>query len=358
MKVSIGKNTLGGGKKMTTRLNNYNRSTHDLSCVVRTTAAPGVLIPTLKTLVLPGDTLDIKTRVHTLTHPTIGPLFGSFKQQNDLFFCPIRLYNAMLHNNALNIGLDMKKVKFPKINILTSNLSYELRMKGSGGTLLDQINPSSLPSYLGLKSPLTENGSDSESKFNGITYAMYFDIFKNYYANKQEENFYTIGGNQELPFSTEIAADDLFFLSNATKATSGNWPNSTLNKNEGSYAIGGAQNATNYLAINLNTSNDISNYEVSAIIKVLNGPNPQTIILQGTINQLVASSLIKKISVSQEPGITTSSYIIKGTEAAGISVRIDIGNGIRITSAGGKYLTYKLTDIDNMRESILSARKK
>lgn len=264
----------------------------------------------------------------------------------------------MLHNNALNIGLDMKKVKFPKINILTSNLSYELRMKGSGGTLLDQINPSSLPSYLGLKSPLTENGSDSESKFNGITYAMYFDIFKNYYANKQEENFYTIGGNQELPFSTEIAADDLFFLSNATKATSGNWPNSTLNKNEGSYAIGGAQNATNYLAINLNTSNDISNYEVSAIIKVLNGPNPQTIILQGTINQLVASSLIKKISVSQEPGITTSSYIIKGTEAAGISVRIDIGNGIRITSAGGKYLTYKLTDIDNMRESILSARKK
>ncbi len=28
MKVSIGKNTLGGGKKMTTRLNNYNRSTH------------------------------------------------------------------------------------------------------------------------------------------------------------------------------------------------------------------------------------------------------------------------------------------------------------------------------------------
>ena len=23
---------------------------------------------------------------HTLTHPTIGPLFGSFKQQNDFFF--------------------------------------------------------------------------------------------------------------------------------------------------------------------------------------------------------------------------------------------------------------------------------
>ena len=113
MKVSIGKNTLGGGKKMTTRLNNYNRSTHDLSNVCRTSAAVGTLIPTLYHLVLPGDTFPIETRCHTLTHPTIGPLFGSFKQQNDFFFCPIRLYNAMLHNNALNIGLNMKQVKFP-----------------------------------------------------------------------------------------------------------------------------------------------------------------------------------------------------------------------------------------------------
>ena len=56
MKVSIGKNTLGGGKKMTTRLNNYNRSTHDLSTVVRTSAAVGTLIPTFYQLVLPGDT--------------------------------------------------------------------------------------------------------------------------------------------------------------------------------------------------------------------------------------------------------------------------------------------------------------
>ena len=100
MKVSIGKNTLGGGKKMNVRLNNYNRSTHDLSNVCRTSAAVGTLIPTLYQLVLPGDTFPIQAKCHTLTHPTIGPLFGSFKQQNDFFFCPIRLYNAMLHNNA------------------------------------------------------------------------------------------------------------------------------------------------------------------------------------------------------------------------------------------------------------------
>ena len=52
MKVSIGKNTLGGGKKMMTRLNNYNRSTHDLSHICRTSMAVGTLVPTLKHLVL------------------------------------------------------------------------------------------------------------------------------------------------------------------------------------------------------------------------------------------------------------------------------------------------------------------
>ena len=68
MKVSTGKSTLGGGKRMMTRLNNYNRSTHDLSFVMRTTMAPGVLVPTMKQLVLPGDTFPIQTRCHTLTH--------------------------------------------------------------------------------------------------------------------------------------------------------------------------------------------------------------------------------------------------------------------------------------------------
>ena len=143
MKVSIGKNTLGGGKKMTTRLNNYNRSTHDLSFVMRTTMAPGVLVPTMKQLVLPGDTFPIQTRCHTLTHPTVGPLFGSFKQQNDFFFCPIRLYNAMLHNNMLNVGLNISKVKFPVVDIKNDSFDQSSTMPGSNGTLKNQIHPSS-----------------------------------------------------------------------------------------------------------------------------------------------------------------------------------------------------------------------
>ena len=120
---------------MVTRLNNYNRSTHDLSFICRTSMAPGVLVPTMKQLVLPGDTFPIQTRSHILTHPTVGPLFGSFKQQNDFFFCPIRLYNAMLHNNALNIGLDMKSVKFPIIQFEKGSWDINQSLTGSNKSL-------------------------------------------------------------------------------------------------------------------------------------------------------------------------------------------------------------------------------
>ena len=210
MKVSIGKNTLGGGKKMTTRLNNYNRSTHDNSFIMRTTMAPGVLVPTMTELLLPGDTYPIQTRCHTLTHPTIGPLFGSFKQQNDFFFCPIRLYNAMLHNNTLNIGLDMKKVKFPVIKIDASDWDLNKKMIGSNGTLLRQIHPGSLLSYLGYKSFNQETGVDWT--WNITKALMYYDIFKNYYANKQEDSFYTIDGARSLTSANNATTTNSYFL--------------------------------------------------------------------------------------------------------------------------------------------------
>ena len=181
MKVSIGKNTLGGGKKMMTRLNNYNRSTHDLSHVCRTSAAVGTLIPTLYHLVLPGDTFPIQTRCHTLTHPTIGPLFGSFKQQNDFFFCPIRLYNALLHNNALNIGLNMKQVKFPIFPISYNLYTDKNKMEGSNDSLLNEVNPSSLVAYTGVRALSTlERYSSNMKTFNCIKLMMYYDIFKNF----------------------------------------------------------------------------------------------------------------------------------------------------------------------------------
>ena len=135
----------------------------------------GTLVPCLKILAEPGDTFTIETAEKIMTHPTLGPLFGSYKFQMDIFTCPMRLYNAMLHNNALNIGLDMSKVKLPKL-LLNSDA---------------KTSNSSIFNYLGIKK------FKKGKKVNAVPTLSVFDIFKNYYANKQEKDFYIINNEVE-----------------------------------------------------------------------------------------------------------------------------------------------------------------
>lgn len=176
MKVNIGKNTLGDSDKMSLSLREYGRSTHNLSYAWRSTMGVGTLVPFMKIIGLPGDTFNIDLDHKVMTHPTVGPLFGSYKLQLDLFECPIRLYNAMLHNNALKIGLDMSKVKFPKSQIGTTQ---------TGDKYFPTINRSALLNYLGLK-------AEKDDYWNIVPLLAYLDIFKNYYANKQEDDFYIL----------------------------------------------------------------------------------------------------------------------------------------------------------------------
>jgi hypothetical protein len=175
MKVNIGKNTLGDSDKMSVSLREYERSTHDLSFAWRSSMGIGTLVPCLKILAEPGDTFTIESAEKIMTHPTLGPLFGSYKFQMDVFTCPIRLYNAMLHNNALNIGLDMSKVKLPKL-LLNSDA---------------KTSNSSIFNYLGVKK------FKKGKKVNAVPTLAIFDIFKNYYANKQEKDFYIINNEVE-----------------------------------------------------------------------------------------------------------------------------------------------------------------
>ena len=64
----------------------------------------------------------------------------------------------------------MKKVKLPKLR--TTN----------GG----KIGSSSIWNYLGIKN------INANEKVNAVPYLGYLDIFKNYYANKQEDSFYML----------------------------------------------------------------------------------------------------------------------------------------------------------------------
>lgn len=194
MKVTIGGDRLGSGNKNKEYLHNYGRSTHNLKQKFASSIAPGVLYPFLKLVGLRGDKFEIDLEAACRTIPTEGPLFGSFKLQLDVFQCPIRLYQGILHNNPTSIGLKMNQVKFPKIE-LTSNTTG---LNGQRDNKHAELSNNCLLKYLGIsgigsKAALTPTTGEYNTRlFNALPMLAYYDIFKNYYSNKQEENAYVI----------------------------------------------------------------------------------------------------------------------------------------------------------------------
>lgn len=189
MKKTLGGERLRSESKMEVYLPNFGRSSHNIGKIIRTTQACGTIVPYWCQIGLDGTTfyLDITTKVKTM--PTTGPVFGSFKHQIDVFVIPIRLYIAALHNNALGVGLNMSKVLLPRFQVYSANTSIYKNDTNRG-----QVNPSSLLSYLGIKGFGHTKVNQYLRSFPAIFNLAYWDIFKNYYANKQEEYAYVITG--------------------------------------------------------------------------------------------------------------------------------------------------------------------
>lgn len=224
----IGKNTLGDNNKMKVNLRTYNRSTHNLSYVWRNTQAPGTIVPFMSIPMMKGDTFEINLQPNVLTHPTVGPLFGSFKMQNDIFFCPIRLYNSWLHNNKLKIGLNMSQIKLPQISLRC------FPTRTDEETQYNVLQPSSLLTYLGITAVgrSTAVGPMPLRAFNAVPVIAYFDIFKNYYANKQEENFYLMDYSNlisAVTAMTEPTGGTSIWSTTTPDRINGNIPNKTNN---------------------------------------------------------------------------------------------------------------------------------
>lgn len=193
---NIGKNTIGDNNKMSVSLHDYNMSTHDLSTIVRNTQSPGTLVPNLCLVAQKGDTFDIDIDSNVLTHPTTGPLFGSFKLEHHIYTGPVRLYNSWLHNNRTKIGLNMEKVKLPQIKVTIKTLQDT---PSNDEKQWIQVNPSCLLAYLGIRGYAnTPKSGEGVINKNALPILTYFDIFKNYYANTQEENFYMIGTSPKI----------------------------------------------------------------------------------------------------------------------------------------------------------------
>lgn len=182
---TVGGDRLGSGKKLKTTLHGYERSTHNLSKVARTSMTQGTLVPLYVEFMQKGDTWDIDLESIIRTHPTNGPIFGSYKFQVDVFTADIRLYNKQLHNNIAGLGMRMQDVIFPVMSLNGKN-----PINGLGDLNQQQIAPDSLLAYLGIRglgTHLNINAPRVNIERNAMPLLMYWDIYKDYYSNKQEQ---------------------------------------------------------------------------------------------------------------------------------------------------------------------------
>lgn len=193
MKTTIGGERLGSGNKMTVDLPGFGRSTHDIGFIFKTDQAIGTIVPYFCDIATNGTTYEMDINVKDRTLPTASAPFVTMKHQVDVFAIPLRLYMAELHNNTLGIGLNMKSVKFPKMKIKFNSIDFTKE----GNANRQQIEPDTLLAYTGVMGGgRALNTSSFDRDFPSNFIHAYWDIYKNYYANKQEEYGYMLAAGE------------------------------------------------------------------------------------------------------------------------------------------------------------------
>lgn len=346
MKKTLGGDRLRSESKMEVYLPNFGRSSHNIGKIIRTTQACGTIVPYWCQIGLDGTTfyIDITTKVKTL--PTTGPVFGSFKHQIDVFVIPIRLYIAALHNNALGVGLNMSKVLLPQFEVYTANTSiYE------NDTNRGQVNPSSLLSYLGIKGFGRSEVNQYTRRFPAIFNLAYWDIFKNYYANKQEENAYVITGIDHIWKSIKIG-DGV------------TW-NQTWNRNS-TPMYEASPTSQKPLYIQLEFEENISPEEVNEIQFLTN--NPYAPMVESESITRLGDTFVFQRTDPEAPGLrepkdpkrATNIYLYQIKKAVKFAYKISIVSGNNLITMPDnqkiKLTQFPLKNIDEERTSILAAK--
>lgn len=343
MKKTLGGDRIRSESKMEVYLPNFGRSSHNVGKIIRTSQACGTIVPYWCQIGTDGTTfyIDITTKVKTL--PTTGPVFGSFKHQIDVFVIPIRLYVAALHNNALGVGLNMSKVLLPQFQVYTANTSIYEDDVNRG-----QVNPSSLLSYLGIKGFGNSRVNQYLRRFPAIFNLAYWDIFKNYYANKQEENAYVITGVNHIWKKISVG-DGIKQLKEWTE-----------NKSQ-PYAINPTADKPRYIMLEF--EENVSPEVVNEIQFLTNFPDSTQ-----KLNVLtkLGDSFVFERTDPEAPGIREPNNPRKATKVFAYKVKKSIQIAYNMDTTGENMITmpdnqkikltqFPLKNIDDERTSILAA---
>ena len=310
---TLGKDTLGDNNKMKVAMRDYDMSTHDISTICRTSLGVGMLVPFCKILCQKGDIIDLDLINKTLSQPTLGPLFGSFKLQHFLFFGGFRLYNSWLHNNRTGIGMKMSDIKLPMMIAKTYGTATDAKTN---------ISASALYKYLGWsKSRRTGTSANTSIQKNGVPLLMYLDIFKNFFANKQEDKFYMLKGAGEIQLNIQKTYND---------------------SNNGTYVIGKNQNSVGITKTTTITPNiiltDYTNFWNSLKVKILESDGGLYTKRIGELTSKPKTATIILDKISADPYATILQFFT--TKETANYVKVEIGQ-------------YDLKLLDQIRDVIL-----
>ena len=313
---TLGKNTLGDNDKMKVAMRDYDMSTHDISTIFRSSIGVGMLVPFCKILCQKGDIIDLNLINKTLSQPTLGPLFGSFKLQHFMFFGGFRLYNSWLHNNRTGIGMKMSDIKLPMMLAKTFGTSTDAKTK---------ISASALYKYLGWSNSRRKGANATQGVLkNGIPLLLYLDIFKNFFANTQEKKFYMLKGAGNIKL---------------------NFAKTYNNNNDGIYVIGLDQKSIDIVPQTTITASvvltDYKDFWNSIKVKVLESDGG---LYDKTLGQLTKNTALPTIvlnNISADPYATILQFFI--TKETLKFIKTELGQ-------------YDLKVLDQIRDVILHAK--
>lgn len=329
---ALGGERLGSGNNMNVKLHGFNRSSHNIGQLFKTDQAVGTLVPYFCDIGLNGTTynIDLTTKIRTL--PTNGPIFGRLKHQIDVFHAPIRLYIRALHNNALGIGMKMQNVKLPVMTLRANQPDMKKDDLNS-----QQISQDSLMAYTGIRGlGRSKTGQTSFTRtFPAMFLLMYWDTYKNYYANKQEEVGYVITQGQGLiqEIAAEISGGTTEFIANAPELI---WEE-----------VGGSSLSGDW-RFRITFTQDV-NIKTAKDIKVTIEKNGTPIDFNDATKWRVRSGIgemgVAKVYLYEALNVPGETVIQAGTEAA------------KQTAKTITLSEFDLANIDEMRETILAAPK-
>lgn len=155
---------------------------------IQTTADVGYVVPTFVDRILANTHVKMDINQASFANPTIAPLYGRYRVKYLAFWAPDRLYIPEWRDGDAMVGDDYPYPVLPLPDAPIGD-TYE-QLTGNGSSYVPHC---SLLSYLGLYPALTQScdwqNDDKPTPSNALPLLAYWDIYRHFILNVQEEYF-------------------------------------------------------------------------------------------------------------------------------------------------------------------------